>query len=218
MVAFAGSGPDSRTSHLFIAYEPRYSLGTQPWESPIGTVVEGMQTIRNLNHEYGDMPPWGHGPEQNKVRKGGEEYMLENFPHLDKFIHCDVFVEEEEEEAPLVPKSNNDYYKEEVKEEASGRLENNELYEEVERDEKAREEEEVQEQEQEQRRRPVHIRSNTKLKKFKRMLPGRGGDGQGGESFSSYVALPVAAAFVAAAFVLYKLKKGYKKKVTAKSV
>jgi peptidyl-prolyl cis-trans isomerase A (cyclophilin A) len=90
VVSFAGSGPNSRTSNLFIAYGAIPSLGTQLWETPIGTVVEGIETIRNLNHEYGDMPPWGNGPEQHKIRQGGISYIEEKFPHLDQFIECKV--------------------------------------------------------------------------------------------------------------------------------
>lgn len=98
-MAFAGSGPNSRTSHLFIAYAPRESLGTQLWETPIGTIMDGIETIRSLNHEYGDMPPWGHGPGQHKIEQGGEAYIETQFPHLDKFIHCEVETETDEIEA-----------------------------------------------------------------------------------------------------------------------
>lgn len=96
VISFAGSGPNSRTSHLFIAYGPVPSLGTQLWETPIGTVIEGMEVVRSLNSEYGDMPPWGHGPEQHKIRRGGLAYMEAEFPNLDKFIHCRVQRMEEE--------------------------------------------------------------------------------------------------------------------------
>jgi len=90
VISFAGSGPNSRSSQLFIAYRPAKSLGKQLWETPIGTVIEGMETIRRLNSDYGDMPPWGNGPEQHKIRKGGKAYIEEEFPKLDYFIHCSV--------------------------------------------------------------------------------------------------------------------------------
>ena len=35
-ISFAGSGQNSRTSQLFIAYAAAPSLGTQPWETPLG--------------------------------------------------------------------------------------------------------------------------------------------------------------------------------------
>lgn len=90
VISFAGSGPNSRSSQLFIAYRPANSLGKQLWETPIGTVIEGMETIRSLNSDYGDMPPWGHGPEQHKIRKEGKAYIEEEFPKLDYFIRCSV--------------------------------------------------------------------------------------------------------------------------------
>ena len=93
-----GSGKNSRTSHLFISYGSSESLGTQPWETPVGYVSSGMDTIHSLNHDYGDMPPWGHGPEQHKIRQGGRKYVEENFPALDEFLKCTVKVNNAVEE------------------------------------------------------------------------------------------------------------------------
>lgn len=84
VVSYAGSGPNSRSSDLFIAYGPIKSLGKELWETPIGTVVEGMETVRKFYSGYGE------GPKQPQINNRGEEYILENFPKLDKFIHCSV--------------------------------------------------------------------------------------------------------------------------------
>jgi cyclophilin family peptidyl-prolyl cis-trans isomerase len=89
-VSFAGGGKDSRSSQLFISYGSAASLGTQLWETPIGKVVEGMEHIENLYAGYGDMPPWGHGPEQPKIRSQGLSYMQEQFPEMDRFTTCTV--------------------------------------------------------------------------------------------------------------------------------
>ena len=40
-------------------------------------------------YSYGDMPPWGEGPVQQKIH-GHPEYIEENFPKTDKFHHCKV--------------------------------------------------------------------------------------------------------------------------------
>lgn len=93
VVSFAGSGKNSRTSHLFVAYKRTSSLGTQLWETPIGVVIQGMENLEKLNHEYGDMPPWGNGPEQHKIHSLGKAYIEDNFPHLDKFLTCRVIRE-----------------------------------------------------------------------------------------------------------------------------
>lgn len=89
-MSFAGSGPNSRTSQLFIAYDRAGGLGTSPWETPFGEVVEGMENVRSLHSDYGDMPPWGKGPQQGPIRNQGSKYIEENFPLLDKFVRCTV--------------------------------------------------------------------------------------------------------------------------------
>lgn len=90
VVSFAGSGPNSRTSQLFISYGSNPNLGRELWETPIGTVIDGMDAIRQFNSEYGDMPPWGKGPVQNMISKKGSSYIETEYPHLDKFINCEV--------------------------------------------------------------------------------------------------------------------------------
>lgn len=95
MISFAGSGPNSRTSHLFIAYRAGDNFGRELWETPIGTVVDGMDNIKKLNHEYGDGAPWGKGPTQHKINTLGNRYIEEEFPHLDKFLTCHVIHDEE---------------------------------------------------------------------------------------------------------------------------
>ena len=90
MISFAGGGPNSRTSQLFIAYDHAGGLGNSPWETPFGEVTNGMENLQKLFSGYGDMPPWGHGPEQGPIRNRGESYITENFPLLDKFLTCTV--------------------------------------------------------------------------------------------------------------------------------
>ena len=83
-----GSGPNSRTSQLFISYGKSTGLGKEPWETPIGKVVEGMENAHKF-YSYGDMPPWGKGPVQGKIHSG-RKYIDENFPLTDKFKTCTV--------------------------------------------------------------------------------------------------------------------------------
>ncbi|KAI2511147.1 peptidyl-prolyl cis-trans isomerase [Fragilaria crotonensis] len=88
-VSFAGSGNNSRTSQLFISYGRSKSLGTRKWETPVGTVIEGMERIQKLHSYAGIKYPWGDGPVQAKIRSGSS-YMEENFPLSDKFLNCKV--------------------------------------------------------------------------------------------------------------------------------
>ena len=83
-----GSGPDSRTSQLFISYGHNPGLGKELWETPFGEVVEGMEHVEEL-YSYGDMPPWGKGPVQPKIRND-PDYIKNDFPLLDKFLKCTV--------------------------------------------------------------------------------------------------------------------------------
>ena len=88
-VSFAGSGNNSRTSQLFISYGRSKSLGTRKWETPVGTVIEGMDRLHKLHTYAGIKYPWGEGPDQAKIRSG-RSYMEENFPLTDKFVTCKV--------------------------------------------------------------------------------------------------------------------------------
>ncbi len=60
------------------------------WETPVGTVIEGMNVVHQLYSGYGDMPPWGNGPEQSKIENLGSSYIEKNFPDLDKILNCRV--------------------------------------------------------------------------------------------------------------------------------
>lgn len=73
---------------MFFSYGSSQSLGTQPWETPVGKVIEGMENVRNF-YSYGDMPPWGEGPVQGKIYSG-RSYIEENFPLTAKFLTCTV--------------------------------------------------------------------------------------------------------------------------------
>lgn len=89
----AGGGPNSRTSQLFISLrKDGGAFGTQLWETPVGKVVVGLEdVVQNFYGGYGDMPPWGEGPVQQKLHGAdGLSYILENFPMLDHFLSCDV--------------------------------------------------------------------------------------------------------------------------------
>jgi cyclophilin family peptidyl-prolyl cis-trans isomerase len=89
-VSFAGYAPNTREADLFIALAAAPSLGTQPWETPIGYVTDAsMSTVRQFNTSYGDTYPTGHGPERQKITAAdGDEYLKNNFPNLDYFLSC----------------------------------------------------------------------------------------------------------------------------------
>ena len=90
MMSFAGSGPNSRSNQMFIAYDQADSLGQSPWEIPFGRVTSGMENVKNFYKEYGDEPPWGKGPKQASIENRGASYIESGFPLLDKFETCSV--------------------------------------------------------------------------------------------------------------------------------
>lgn len=47
-----------------------------------------MDVVKQF-YSYGDMPPWGKGPVQQKIHSG-PAYIEENFPLTDKFTTCQV--------------------------------------------------------------------------------------------------------------------------------
>lgn len=98
IISYAGSGPNSRTSQLFISYGSAKSLGRELWETPIGKVIEGMDVAEQF-YSYGDMPPWGKGPVQGKIYNG-PKYIEDNFPLIDKFLECEVERTNSGEESP----------------------------------------------------------------------------------------------------------------------
>ncbi|BCL74419.1 hypothetical protein JHS3_01550 [Jeongeupia sp. HS-3] len=91
-ISFAGAGPNTRTEHLFITLGDKVeSLGTQPWETPIGYVAPAsmQQTVSRFNMSYGDIPPWGKGPDPQKLQgTGAAEYLKQNFPALEYSQSC----------------------------------------------------------------------------------------------------------------------------------
>jgi cyclophilin family peptidyl-prolyl cis-trans isomerase len=90
-MSFAGRGPNTRSTHIFIALGEPESLGSQSWETPFGYITEATfdSSVRHFTTQYGEMAPTGHGPDGEKIRSfGGEDYLKTNFPELDYFQSC----------------------------------------------------------------------------------------------------------------------------------
>ena len=81
-LSFATSGPDSRTTQMFINYQDNARLDSMGF-SPVGKVVEGMEVIDSLYSEYGEGGPRGKGPHQGLLRAQGNNYLQQQFPELD---------------------------------------------------------------------------------------------------------------------------------------
>eukprot|EP00629_Pelagomonadales_sp_RCC1024_P003977 CAMPEP_0119276540 /NCGR_PEP_ID=MMETSP1329-20130426/15608_1 /TAXON_ID=114041 /ORGANISM="Genus nov. species nov., Strain RCC1024" /LENGTH=273 /DNA_ID=CAMNT_0007276973 /DNA_START=110 /DNA_END=928 /DNA_ORIENTATION=- len=89
-VAFAGAGPDSRSTEMFLVMPdtPQSQLsyfGKNPWETPFAVADEASvrDVLPRLENPYGDMPPWGGGPDPQKIyKRNGYEYLAREFPKL----------------------------------------------------------------------------------------------------------------------------------------
>ena len=80
-LTFANAGPMTRVTQLFINLKDNPNLDRS--YAPIGEIVEGMGVIDSLYSGYGDGPPSGRGPEQNRIFTEGTGYLKREFPKLD---------------------------------------------------------------------------------------------------------------------------------------
>lgn len=84
-ISFATSGPNSRSTQLFINVEDNTYLDSQGF-APIGRVVHGMEVIDGINFEYGEGGKGdgsdGKGPSQGRLSNEGNTYLLRYFPRL----------------------------------------------------------------------------------------------------------------------------------------
>jgi peptidyl-prolyl cis-trans isomerase A (cyclophilin A) len=82
-VTFATSGPDTRTTQLFINLNDNTRLDQMGF-TPFGEVTDGMDAINKLYSRYGEGAPNGPGPAQDALTDVGNAYLEEHFPSLDR--------------------------------------------------------------------------------------------------------------------------------------
>jgi hypothetical protein len=58
----------------------------EPLPCDTGQVIEGQSTLNALYKGYGDIPPFGNGPDQQEIHRQGNGYVRSLFPQTD-FIH-----------------------------------------------------------------------------------------------------------------------------------
>ena len=77
----------------FFSLQDLPNLGKSPWETALGTLTEdSMSVLDAFNREYGDMPPWGRGPEQGRLTREGNRYIKKDYPKIDFIQKCRVAV------------------------------------------------------------------------------------------------------------------------------
>lgn len=91
-LSFAGAGPNTRSTQMFITLGDNVGgLGEQAWETPFAQIMPAsvQSTVAHLNTSYGDMPPWGKGPDPQKIAASdGATYLTQNYPQLDYIKSC----------------------------------------------------------------------------------------------------------------------------------
>jgi peptidyl-prolyl cis-trans isomerase A (cyclophilin A) len=88
-LTFATSGPNSRTTQLFINLVDNARLDTMGF-APFGEVVSGMEIVDALHAGYGEGAPRGLGPDQGRIQREGNAYLRAEFGQLDYLLGCDL--------------------------------------------------------------------------------------------------------------------------------
>ena len=81
-ITFATSGPNSRTTQVFINFGDNGPLDKQGF-APFGQVTSGMSVVDSLHAGYGEGAPRGQGPDQGRIQQEGNAYLTKSFPRLD---------------------------------------------------------------------------------------------------------------------------------------
>lgn len=82
------SSPDSRSTHLFVNYKDNGHLDATGF-APFGRVIEGMEVLEQINHEYGQTP------NQGMIASGGNDYLETYYPNLDAITTARIVVDGE---------------------------------------------------------------------------------------------------------------------------
>jgi peptidyl-prolyl cis-trans isomerase A (cyclophilin A) len=91
LVTYAMTGPDARTTQLFINLGDNSRLDREGF-APIGRVIEGMPIVDQLYAGYGEEAGGGmRGGKQEKLFAEGNRYLDREFPKLDKILKAVIW-------------------------------------------------------------------------------------------------------------------------------
>jgi cyclophilin family peptidyl-prolyl cis-trans isomerase len=89
-IAFAMTGPNARTTQLYINLVDNVRLDAQGF-APIGRVIEGMKVVDSLYGGYGESSGGGvRAGKQGALMAGGSAYADREYPKLDRLLRIVV--------------------------------------------------------------------------------------------------------------------------------
>jgi homoserine O-acetyltransferase len=89
-IAYAMTGPHTRTTQLFVSLADNTRLDTEGF-APIGRVVEGMDVVDRLYAGYDEGAGGGmRGGKQGPIFEGGNAYLDRAFPRLDRLLRARI--------------------------------------------------------------------------------------------------------------------------------
>ena len=88
-LAFAQSGPGTRTTEVFINLADNPILDAQGFV-PFGKIVEGIDVIDKLYSGYGELRPQGTEIDAGRVEEEANDYLVPRFPKLDYIKHAQL--------------------------------------------------------------------------------------------------------------------------------
>ena len=90
-VAFANTGPNTRSTEVYINTGDNSRNDKENGFAPFGQVVEGMDVVEKLYGGYGERSGSGmRAGHQDAMFQGGNAYMDRQFPKLDKLVRASV--------------------------------------------------------------------------------------------------------------------------------
>ena len=93
LVAYAMTGPDTRTTQLYINLDDNTQLDEQGF-APIGSVIGGMDVVEQLSAEYDEGAGGGmRAGNQGQIVAGGNVHLDAEFPNLDRLIRATIVEE-----------------------------------------------------------------------------------------------------------------------------
>ena len=89
-VSYAMTGPDTRTTQLFVNLAGNSRLDAEGF-APVAVVVEGMDVVDRLYSGYGESAGGGmRGGKQGPIFEGGNAWLDREYPRLDRLLRARV--------------------------------------------------------------------------------------------------------------------------------